>query len=107
MIRAGELRQRITIQQSSASRTNSGGKTYSWSTYATLWAKYESLQGGEYYASQQETGESAGRFKCRYYSGVTTDMRVSWSSQTYDIERVDSVDARDIAMYLYVREVVD
>ena len=106
-MRAGELRHVIVVQEATAARDASGGKTYTWATKATIRAAYEVLTGREYFAANQETGESTARFKCRYYPGITTDMRVSWGSRYFDIERVDNPGGRAREIHLYVREVAD
>lgn len=91
-MRAGKLRHQITILQVSESRTGSGGVSESWSTYATVWASIEPLNGREYLASQQRQSSETHKVRIRYLFGITTKMRVLWGSRTFDIQAVLDTD---------------
>lgn len=108
MIRAGELRHRVTIQQNnSTSRDAVGAEVPNWQDVATVWAAVEPLRGREYLESQQVNAEVDTRIRIRHYPGITPDMRVIWGSRIYEIEAVINVDERDREIHLMCRERVD
>ena len=94
-MRAGRMRQRITIQQTTESRTSSGAVTDSWGTYATVWADVIPVSGKEKFAAQEHHSEVTHRFRIRYNSGVTTKMRISYDSRIFNIRSVINLDERN------------
>lgn len=105
-MRAGQLRQRIIIQQTTPSRDAMGGVTDSWGTYATVWANVVPLFGKEWNSANKENAELGHKMIIRYYTGITPAMRVSWNSRVFDIEAVLNIDTRNHEMHLLCREVV-
>jgi SPP1 family predicted phage head-tail adaptor len=85
MIDPGKLRERVTVQQSSAARNSLGEAVLSWSDFATVWASVEGVSAREALtAGQQETTVSH-RVRLRYLTGLTQNMRFSWRGRTLDI----------------------
>lgn len=104
-MRAGLLRHRLTIQQKSVTRTGSGAETVTWADYDTLWGSIEPLSGRELEMAKQIHDEITVRIWIRYRSGVIPEMRVSWSSRTFDVLSVLNTAERDIKMQLMCREI--
>ena len=105
-IRAGRMRQRITLQTVTENRGVDGSITSSWADTATVWAVAEPLEGREYWAAQQVNAERTTKFRIRYRSGVVPKMRVSYDSRTFDIVSVVNVEERDRELVLMCEEVV-
>lgn len=103
-MRAGPLRNRIIIQTTTESQSTSGYNVNTWSTFATVWASIEPLNGKEYFDSQQVNAEENTRFRIRYLQNITTKMRVSWNSRIYDIRSIININEINKEMVLMAVE---
>lgn len=90
-MRAGQLRDRVTIQQSTIAIESDRSRTATWSTFAERWARVEDLAGDERFSAQQVKAEVTAQIRLRYLSGLTPLMRVVHGSDTYQIEAVIDV----------------
>lgn len=82
---AGQLRERITVQQASETRNTLGETLQSWSTYTTVWASVEGVSAREsLYAGQQQISISH-RVRLRYLPGLTQSMRLRWRNRALEI----------------------
>lgn len=82
---AGQLRERITVQQASETRNTLGETLQSWSTFANVWASVEGVSAREsLYAGQQQISISH-RVRLRYLPGLTQSMRLRWRNRTLEI----------------------
>ena len=86
MIRAGELRHIIEIQERTESTDGYGGKLFTWTEFATVRAKFAPIKGRELTAAKAEYSEGTVRFYIRYLSGVTAKMRIIYNGQVYEIK---------------------
>ncbi|HEY1182232.1 MAG TPA: phage head closure protein [Rhodocyclaceae bacterium] len=91
-MRAGQLRDRITIQQRTVTRGSMGAPVDTWTDVATVWAQFDPLRGREFFSAKQEQTENSVRFWIRYRAGIETKMRIVFAGKHYDIEAV--IDAR-------------
>lgn len=105
-MRAGTLRQRVTIQDKSVVRDTYGAETITWTEVATVWAAVEPLQGREYLEARQTTAEVSTRIRIRYRSGITPEMRVEFGTRVYEILAVIDVKELDREIHLMSREFV-
>lgn len=87
MIRA-RLRDVVTIQESTISRSAHGQPIESWADVDTVRARVESLSGKEWFAADQRQSRVTTRITIRYVSGVEPKMRVVHGSITYNIVAV-------------------
>jgi SPP1 family predicted phage head-tail adaptor len=92
MISAGELDQRLTLQQRSTGVDLLGQESQSWSTVATVWAQAQPLRGRELFAAGQAQTEAEVRFRIRYRDDIEPTMRAVWRSRAHDILSVADVD---------------
>ena len=100
-MRAGRLRDQITIQQKgTVTRDAAGGEIYSWTTFATVWADPNPLKVREYIAAKAAQVDLSAQFDIRYLSGVTNNMRVLWNNAGYPIESVVNVRGRNTEIQL-------
>lgn len=86
MMRAGRLRHTIVIQRRVAGQDSYGQPLESsWENFKTVRASVEPLQGREFFSAQAVQSEANVRFRMRHVSGVTSDMRISFSGDIYEI----------------------
>lgn len=85
MLAAGDLRERVTIQQRAEALDAIGENTGGWVDLATVWASAEPLSGNEYFAAGQQQQTVDVRFRIRYRADVTGAMRVVWRGEPHDI----------------------
>ena len=87
-VRNGRYRHKVTIQQPTETVDAAGQAVKSWSTFAQPYASIEPLRGREYFSAERFESEITVRIRLQYLSGVTSKMRVSFDSRTYNIESV-------------------
>lgn len=104
-MQAGQLRHQVALQSNTPTRNDSGELVESWSTWATVWASVEPLDGREFFNAQQVTSEVTTRIRMRYRDGVTPQLRVAWRSRIYQIHAVIRKDERDREIHLMCSEV--
>lgn len=87
---AGQLYQRIAIEEPTATQDAAGQPIRTWSALAgpaLLPARVETVTGGETLRGRQVTADAQIVFTTRYRSDVTTQMRVVYESGYYNIVR--------------------
>lgn len=104
-MRAGELRNRITIESYTATRGTMGGEVKTWATVATIWASKAHQTSREFFAAAKVNAEITDLFIIRYRSGITPKMRVSFDSKYYDILGADDPDGRRRSLHLLCKVV--
>lgn len=85
IVAAGELTERIAIEQRTSTVDALGQAIETWSTVATVWAKPEPLAGREFFAAGQTQAAAQIRFTLRHRAGITDAMRVIWRAEPYAI----------------------
>lgn len=105
-MRAGRLRNRITIQEKTVTQNTYGEEVIVWSDVDTVWGSIEPMRGREFVEFQREGAEVTTRIVIRHLSGVVPEMRATEGSHVYDILSVINRDERDIQMELMCREVL-
>lgn len=103
---AARLKHRVTIQQRSRSDDGAGGSSVSWSNVAIVWAELRSRESGadEKAAGGQLQAQARLQMTMRYRSGITSDMRVLYRGQSYNIRRVENVDHANVLLELLLEE---
>lgn len=85
MIRAGDLRDRVTVQIASGTTNALGETVLAWSDSSSVWASVEGVSAREaLIAGQQETSVTH-KVRLRYLPGLTQQMRFAWRSRTLEI----------------------
>lgn len=105
----GEMRHRVTVQQVSHSTDSQGGQVESWADLVTIWAKFEaaSVAGsgtGERRFADRIEYQRTHKATIRYNSQITTDMRISFDSRTFQIKGIRRLDERRFFMVLDLAE---
>ena len=88
MINSNAMRERVTLQSKSVTRTSLGEEVVTWSDVATVWAEVAPIRGREFFDAAQIQQAVDIRVVIRTRSGVTPDMRLQWASEPYDITAV-------------------
>jgi len=109
--RAGQLRQRITLQSKTIAKNTYGEDDITWTDEATVWASIEPLRGQEYLEARQEQADINARVRLRYYPNVKTYWRVKYvdresNTRYFDILSVIEPLTRGESLNLMVREAV-
>lgn len=94
---AQRLRHLITIQQRTTSLNAYREDVSAWTTLRTCYAGVEPVSGKEYASSGATVGETFVRVICRYIdvSDVTSRMRITFNSETYDIAEIVNEGTKD------------
>lgn len=85
----GKMDRNITIQKPTyaVSTTTNQREISSWATFKTVWAALVNKQSMEVVEEGQMVFKNVHEFKVRYndVSGITSDMRISYGSDIYNI----------------------
>jgi SPP1 family predicted phage head-tail adaptor len=84
-MKAGSLRNRVTIQENATLKDNTGSQKPVWVDVFSTHAAIKPLSGRELIASQAENSEISVRIVIRYRTGVTASMRVVHGETIYAI----------------------
>lgn len=106
VMKIGELRHRITIQENISAKDSFGADTPNWTDVATVWASIEPLSGKEFFAAQQINAEINTKIIMRYRTGIKPEMRATFKDRVFDILSVINDNERNISLVLMAKEVV-
>lgn len=96
MLRAGDLSDRITIQQRGATRTPSGQPVPGdWAPLVTVWADVQHLSGTGAIKAGAETSTLQASMKVRRRNDIDAGMRVQFEGALYQINAILPGKARD------------
>lgn len=87
-MRAGPLNTRIVVEQQSTTPDAIGQPTLTWTTFATLWADVKHTSGIEAVKAGAEASIVRASIRIRYRADITSAMRVTHGSTTYNIVAV-------------------
>lgn len=108
MIRAGELRHRITIQQPDDSAAAWGGER-TWHTYVTVWAKITPKR-GRYNTSEdirKDEAEVTHEITIRYIRGLNPSMRATFEGRIFKFRAPINVDEKNRGIIINAIEEID
>jgi SPP1 family predicted phage head-tail adaptor len=106
-MRAGQLRQRVIIQQQTVTRDTYGAEVVTWGTLDTVWAAVDPSAGGERWLQglDQRIAERVTRIRLRYRDDVTEKMRITFGSQVFDIQQMSHAQTGHRELVLMCHEV--
>ncbi len=95
----GRAKHRVRIQRKSVTRNAIGEEVVKWRDVVltgdkSVWAEAWPMKGREFFAAQQTQYAADVRFRIRYRSGLTREMRVLWNDDPYDIVQIIDVGAQ-------------
>ena len=85
MIRPGEMRERVTVQQATTSTSSLGETTLTWATLTTVWAAINGVSSSEALADGQQEARVTHRVRLRYINGLKHNDRFVWRGRTLQI----------------------
>lgn len=106
MIEPGRMRNRIAIQSRTATTSETGGVTHTWSTDMTVWGSISPLSGNEPLRADKLLPEVSHRVRIRYRSGITAKNRLVFDSRVFQIVAVLNRDERNIELELLCSEAI-
>lgn len=84
-----------------------GEPNVGWADYLTVWASVDPVTGNEPFLAQQHLSRVTSKIRMRYRSGVTSDMRVSYGGNYYDIKAVLNWGERNAELMLLCEQGVN
>lgn len=106
-MRAGNLKNIITIQDRAETTDEYGGPVYSWADYATVWAGVEPLSGRELIAAAAAQSTVTTRFRIRYRDDITSAMRILHNGKKYNIFAVIDINEDHKELVIMASSVVN
>jgi len=77
-IAAGQLRDRVTIQQKTSVRDAQGGRAVTWDRLTTVWARVQPLRASEALQAAAVRASVLYRVTVRYRADIQPTMRLLW-----------------------------
>lgn len=84
-MRAGALRDRITLQAPPTAQDAAGQPAGNWTDVATVWAEVRDLSGREFIAAQATQSEVSTKIRIRYMTGIDASMRAVRGADVYTL----------------------
>ena len=81
-MRAGDLREAVTIQVATQATNSYGESTATWAAFANRRAAVEGLTASEAMLTQELATIATHTVRFRYVPGLTSAMRIQWTSRT-------------------------
>lgn len=90
----GELRTQVVLERPAIVENAGGFKSLSYSTIATVWAKWENVHGSEVWAAESVQASEPATLLIRYRSDIDETCTVSLGTKRYRIVSLDDVQNR-------------
>lgn len=87
----GKLNKRIIFQEFTSIINDNGFNEDTWTDKNTVWASVTNLSGREYFAAAAVQAENTVKFTIRYIEDISTDMRISFKNNIYNITFIDNI----------------
>jgi len=96
MVNAGDLRDRVALQENRPKRNDAGGLVECWVTVAQVWAEVKPFVASERHvsAADQEIAKSVQQVMIRYRPDVSVKWRVIWQQLIFDITSIEDRSGR-------------
>jgi len=100
-MRAGTLRNRVTIQEPVEGSADAlGQKPVTWSDVVEVWAAVLPQSGREFYRAQQIRAELTHLLSIRYRSGINATLRIKLGTRYLYVVAVENVEERNHELLL-------
>lgn len=103
-MRAGRLRQRVTLVSVADVRAADGTVSQSETDLDTVWAEIAPIRGQEFFAAQTVQSNVSVKITIRYYTGLSTKHRIRFGTRMYDIRDVINWQERNVFIELMCTE---
>jgi len=106
-MRAGSLRNKISIQMLTSSRDSFGEEIYAWSDFKVVNALILPISGKESFLSNQSFATVSHKIRVRYISGVVPSMRILFDSREFNIISSINIGERNKELEILAVENID
>ncbi|MHC4866781.1 MAG: phage head closure protein [Planctomycetota bacterium] len=103
-MRAGRLRDTVTIEEGTRTRTAGGGTETTWAVLCRRKASVQTLRGEEFVAAQQVEGSLTHRVIMRKYTVLTQRHRLRFKTRILGIASIAPLDAAHCDYEVMCRE---
>lgn len=76
-----------------------------WISFRKCWASIKGLRGKTFYTAAQTQSENNKVFNCRYFKGLTENMKIKYNGNLYDITSINDLDEKHIEYEIHAKEV--
>jgi SPP1 family predicted phage head-tail adaptor len=108
-MKAGELNKRISLQSSTPALGTFGDQSKTWTTYATVWAAIEPLNGRELEYAKSIYSEAQYKIVIRYsttVASVSPTHRALYGSRIFEINAVQNLLEGNRQLTLFCKEIL-
>ena len=105
-MRAGMMREVITIQAEATTTDELGGMVSVWTEQTTCWAEVMPITGYEKFNYGQVYNKVDFKMRIRHRTNVTTKHRVLWRTRKFNVEYIQNELGKYQELILYVSEVI-
>lgn len=81
----GVMNRRVEIQEATETQDETGQPVETWATIRTVRAARKDMRGWERFRTDQELAARESVFTTRWFSGLTSEMRISHDGMIWDI----------------------
>lgn len=106
MINPGELRTSVVLKKRTITTDAGGFGQESYTTLATVWARWSNVHGSEVWAAQSVQAVAPATVLIRYRSDVDQTCVVVKGSEIYDIVSVDNIQERGEYLEIKVQKAI-
>lgn len=97
----GDLRERVELQSSTRTKDGGGGRTLSWATYDTVWARVRPVSSRERFVADQTGARTTHEVTLRTHATLDAKHRIVWETKVLRIVG-DPVNADERGAYVMV-----
>ena len=102
-INPGELRTSVVLKTRTVSTETGGFQKPTWSTLATVWARWTNVHGQEVWTAESVQALQPATVLIRYRTGLDTTCAVLLGSILYEIVSIDDIQERHEYLELKVK----
>jgi SPP1 family predicted phage head-tail adaptor len=104
-MRAGQLRQRVTIQQATTTTNARGARVPGWADVATVWADVRTPTGRERTANEATVATISHVVTLRYRADLTAAHRIKWGDRVLSLLATPDPDNRRRTLVCQCQEI--
>jgi len=103
MLDTGKMNREIVIQRKTSTQDGEGGSSDTWATLYSCWCEIKPFSAQTLVKGQNVIYETKKIFKTRYEEAplASTDDRILYNSNYYDIQSIINVDEGDHTLHIY------
>ena len=106
-VRAGALRDEVTIQKRALVENAQNERIDTFSDVVTVWANVQGGVGREFWQAKQLNSEISGIMRMRFLTGIKPTMRVVFGNRIFEIVAVTDPNGRRRELVIWYKEALD